>query len=72
MICEVTGACDLLQILRMCIHQKKKFKIIRADKQGSPGLYEFWFSAMHNIHTNIFSVEDLSSYWLILESGEDR
>jgi len=68
----MSAAYDLLQLLKMSINQKKKYKIIRADKQDLPGLYDFWLSATHNIHTNIFSVQDLNSYWLIIEECEDR
>ena len=56
-------------LLKKALLEKKKYKIVRVDKQDD-NKNSFWLSATRNVDTNIFSVRDCCSYWLILEEME--
>lgn len=62
---KASSAYTLVEICKRATLEKKRFKIVRADKQHDLDNNWFRFSAHENTKTNVFSVDDLSAYWLI-------
>lgn len=54
-------------LVNKCLKEKKKFQIGRALNRHDSKLDLFWLSTTRNTKTRLFSVEDLSSYWLIYD-----
>jgi hypothetical protein len=66
---EIIFTDTLNSLIRKSLLLKKKYFIIRADKELPKD--KFWLSANHNIKNDIFSIEDISSFWNVLEIWDD-
>lgn len=61
-------AYTLNELAKMAYYNQEDYKIIRTSDQNDL-TKSFWFSVHSNIKTKIFSVEDVNSYWVIVDTS---
>lgn len=57
---------ELHQIIKRSIRENKNFKIHRAGNEDD----SMWISGFQNTKTRCFSVDDLMSYWLVVDESK--